>query len=322
MTTGTIDELDWDLARASVRQILEDEDRATLATRLADFGWAELHDLAPGPAVSALFEAAGDLLGPGWLLDLVVAPVLAPDATGSAAVVYPRPGATAAAVVDGGELRIDGIAFDAPDGSAHAIVATRDGQVASGPVPDRHPIRGLDPDLGMSRVHTAIAVGDGMTLEADTDAARREGAIAAGRRALAHQLVAGAEHMLALATEHARTRTQFGQPVGSFQAVAHRLADAEVAVRAARAVLTEAWREPGPRTAVLAKHWAGRAARITARHAQQVLGGLGFTWEHPLHRYVRRSLVLDGLLGSAADLARELGRTLRHDGSLPRLASL
>ena len=49
----------------------------------------------------------------------------------------------------------------------------------------------------------------------------------------------------------------------------------------------------------MAKAVAGRQARTAARHCQQVLAGIGFTTEHPLHHYIRRTLVLDGLLGSA-----------------------
>jgi len=53
-----------------------------------------------------------------------------------------------------------------------------------------------------------------------------------------------------------------------------------------------------------------------------VLGGIGFTAEHPLHRHVRRALVLDGLLGSARELTREAGALLRARGSAPRLVQL
>ena len=73
---------------------------------------------------------------------------------------------------------------------------------------------------------------------------------------------------------------------------------------------------------MLAKAAAGQAALTTARHCQQVLGGIGFTAEHQLHRHVKRSLMLDGLLGSARELTREAGATLRAKGFAPRLAQL
>ena len=73
---------------------------------------------------------------------------------------------------------------------------------------------------------------------------------------------------------------------------------------------------------LLAKAAAGQAALTAARHCQQVLGGIGFTAEHPLHHHVKRSLILDGLLGSARELTREAGKTLRIKGFAPRLAQL
>lgn len=72
----------------------------------------------------------------------------------------------------------------------------------------------------------------------------------------------------------------------------------------------------------MAKAAAGHAALTAARHCQQVLGGIGFTAEHGLHRHVRRALVLDGLLGSARELTREAGLLLRREGCAPRLADL
>ena len=74
--------------------------------------------------------------------------------------------------------------------------------------------------------------------------------------------------------------------------------------------------------AVLAKAAAGQAALTAARHCQQVLGGIGFTAEHGLHRHVRRALVLDGLLGSARELTREAGTLLVKERYAPRLVDL
>ena len=73
---------------------------------------------------------------------------------------------------------------------------------------------------------------------------------------------------------------------------------------------------------LVAKAAAGQAALTAARHCQQVLGGIGFTAEHPLHRHVRRAVVLDGLLGSARQLTPEAGSLLRAEGSAPRLDQL
>jgi hypothetical protein len=144
-------------------------------------------------------------------------------------------------------------------------------------------------------------------------------ALAAGRRALGWWLTGVGRAMLALARSHALDRVQFGRPIASFQAVRHRLAETLVALDGAEATLLAASDEV---SAMLAKAAAGQAALTAARHCQQVLGGIGFTAEHGLHRHVRRALVLDGLLGSARELTREAGLLLRREGCAPRLADL
>jgi hypothetical protein len=143
--------------------------------------------------------------------------------------------------------------------------------------------------------------------------------LAAGRRALGWWLAGTGRAMLGLARAHALDRIQFGRPIASFQAVRHRLADALIALDGAEAALLAAEDDLG---SLLAKAAAGQAALTAARHSQQVLGGIGFTAEHGLHRHVRRALVLDGLLGSALELTREAGALLRAQGSAPRLVHL
>ncbi|MFJ8022638.1 acyl-CoA dehydrogenase family protein [Streptomyces sp. NPDC096311] len=143
--------------------------------------------------------------------------------------------------------------------------------------------------------------------------------LAAGRRALGWWLLGTGRAMLALARSHVLDRTQFGRPLASFQAVRHRLAETLVALDGAEATLVAAEDDLG---CLLAKAAAGQAALTAARHCQQVLGGIGFTAEHDLHRHVRRALVLDGLLGSARELTREAGALIREGRSAPRLAQL
>ncbi|MFJ9896256.1 acyl-CoA dehydrogenase family protein [Streptomyces sp. NPDC091280] len=143
--------------------------------------------------------------------------------------------------------------------------------------------------------------------------------LAAGRVALGWWLLGTGRAMLALARQHAVDRTQFGRPLASFQAVRHRLAETLVALDGAEATLVAGTDELG---ALLAKAATGQAALTAARHCQQVLGGIGFTAEHELHRHVRRAMVLDGLLGSARELTREAGALLRTGRSAPRLVHL
>jgi Acyl-CoA dehydrogenase, C-terminal domain len=143
--------------------------------------------------------------------------------------------------------------------------------------------------------------------------------LAAGRRALGWWLTGTGRAMLSLARSHAVDRVQFGRRIASFQAVRHRLAETLVALEGAEATLLAAEDDLG---SLLAKAAAGQAALVAARHCQQVLGGIGFTAEHGLHRHVRRALVLDGLLGSAVELTREAGAILRAHRSAPRLVHL
>lgn len=178
-------------------------------------------------------------------------------------------------------------------------------------------------------------------------------ALAAGRRAIGWWLLGSGRAMLSLARQHALDRVQFGQPIASFQAVRHKLAETLVALDGAEAVLRAA-SESGPAapaastasaassapaastapgapdapdaeadlSALLAKAAAGQAALLAARHCQQVLAGIGFTAEHELHHHVKRVLVLDGLLGSARELTREAGRRVIAAGTAPRLVDL
>ncbi|MCV7197852.1 acyl-CoA dehydrogenase family protein [Mycobacterium angelicum] len=143
----------------------------------------------------------------------------------------------------------------------------------------------------------------------------------AGRRALGWWLVGTSRAMLSLARRHALDRIQFGRSIASFQAVRHRLAEALVAIEGAEATVAAA-RDADALSCLLAKAAAGQAALSTARHCQQVFGGIGFTAEHQLHHHIKRSLLLDGLLGSARELTREAGTVLRRNGSAPRLVDL
>ncbi len=126
-------------------------------------------------------------------------------------------------------------------------------------------------------------------------------------------------------TWRARTRSSgcsSGAPSSRFQAVRHRLADALVAVEALEACIGAAWDAPGPETAALAKAAAGRTARTVAAHSQQVLAGIGFTTDHPFHRYLKRTLALEGIFGSVDDIVVAVGRQLLATRRAPVLIDL
>ncbi|MEV6699906.1 acyl-CoA dehydrogenase family protein [Streptomyces sp. NPDC051453] len=110
---------------------------------------------------------------------------------------------------------------------------------------------------------------------------------------LAAEAVGAAERALERTVEHVRGREQFGRPIGSFQAVKHRLADVYVQVQAARsAAYYAAWSAgagSGERTGGLALAQALEALRTAASEAVQLHGGIGFTWEHDAHLYLKRA---------------------------------
>ena len=97
----------------------------------------------------------------------------------------------------------------------------------------------------------------------------------------------------------------------------HRLAETYVAIEAADAALDGAWIDGTPFTAALAKAVAGHSAATVRRHCQQVLAGIGFTTEHDLHLFIRRTMVLDGLFGDARTLTAALGAELISARGLP-----
>ncbi|WAU85640.1 acyl-CoA/acyl-ACP dehydrogenase [Streptomyces sp. Qhu-G9] len=119
---------------------------------------------------------------------------------------------------------------------------------------------------------------------------------------LAAEAVGAADRVLERTVEYVRQREQFGRPIGSFQAVKHRLADLYVGVQAARsAAYYAAWAtaEGQERVGGLALAQALEALRVTASEAVQLHGGIGFTWEHEAHLYFKRAAGDELLFGPA-----------------------
>jgi alkylation response protein AidB-like acyl-CoA dehydrogenase len=123
--------------------------------------------------------------------------------------------------------------------------------------------------------------------------------------ALAAEMVGTAQKALDMSVEYAKTRVQFGKPIGSFQAVKHKCVDMMVAVENARSLTYFAcWtvdtKSPEAATAVpMAKAYASDMAKNVTSEAIQVHGGIGFTWEHDMHLYHRRALAGEANLGNA-----------------------
>ena len=120
------------------------------------------------------------------------------------------------------------------------------------------------------------------------------------------------QRVLDLAVQHARTRTQFDRPIGSYQGVSHRLANVYAALALARSLAYRAaWcvavDDPAADEAVSsAAVAAARAAVGGCENAIQAMGGIGFTWDHPLHRYYKRAQWIAGFDGSPARHRAEL----------------
>ncbi|MEU1369755.1 acyl-CoA dehydrogenase family protein [Streptomyces sp. NPDC005803] len=135
--------------------------------------------------------------------------------------------------------------------------------------------------------------------------------------ALAAEQVGVAEQALDMAVEYAKTRHQFGRAIGSFQAVKHLLADVLLEVESARAAAyfallsADGGGDDLPNVAGLAKAFCSDAAVLAASQNIQVHGGIGFTWEHTAHLYLKRAKTSQLLLGDSAHhrelLARRIG---------------
>ncbi|MCO6006471.1 acyl-CoA/acyl-ACP dehydrogenase [Actinoallomurus purpureus] len=122
--------------------------------------------------------------------------------------------------------------------------------------------------------------------------------------ALAAEQVGGAQWCLETAVEYAKTRVQFGRPIGSFQAIKHKLADVLLRVESARSAAYEAARvadhepESLPVYAALAASYCAEAHLHAAGETIQVLGGIGVTWEHDAQLHFKRATASARLFGS------------------------
>jgi alkylation response protein AidB-like acyl-CoA dehydrogenase len=134
--------------------------------------------------------------------------------------------------------------------------------------------------------------------------------------ALSLEAVGIASKALELAVEYAKTREQFGRPIGVYQAVSHRLADTFVETELARSLAYwSAWcvAEADEQVAVAvaaAKAYCGDAAVAACERSIQVHGGIGFTWEHVLHEYYKRALWIQAYGGYAREQRAQIAAWL------------
>ena len=123
---------------------------------------------------------------------------------------------------------------------------------------------------------------------------------------LAAEQMGAAAKCLDLTVEYTKDRVQFGRPIGSFQALKHRMADLYVAVQSARAVVNEAVAEPSPTSAALARVTASEAFSKVGAEAVQMHGGIAITWEHDIQLYFKRAHGSAQLLGPPREYLRRL----------------
>lgn len=313
-----------DLLRVSLRAVLT-ADRAKVAAQLDELGWDDVLADDPAGATRLLFETRGEVLSAADSLGPLLAARLG---LGVGAVALPAglvPDGRSSAT-EGADLVVDGLVLDDVAGTDVAVPVDGPGGLRLGIVAGSKlaadDVEGIDADLGIRRVRARVALGDVRWIEAPGAAGLWDDAVAAGRWALAAELVGVARNVVREAVAYTIDRKQYGRPIGSFQAVQHRLASAHAATVGASHVVAEAAASRRPWDALVAKCLAGRAAEESCTQAQQAYGAIGFTWEHPFHRSLRRTYALDRLLGGWRDLEVEIGRRLRESGEVPRLGSL
>jgi alkylation response protein AidB-like acyl-CoA dehydrogenase len=228
-------------------------------------------------------------------------------------------GITLTATPADGGFRLDGVKTHVVDGhTADVVVVVARSPGSSGedgisffrvpggaPGLERRPLSTLDPTRKQAtltfagvRAEPIGAVGAGARALART--------LDLAAAALANEMVGGAEKLLETTVAYAKTRVQFGRPIGSFQAIKHKCADMLVEVELARSAAMYAAAAAAedsdelPEVAALAKALVSDAYRRAATESIQIHGGIGFTWEHDCHLYFKRARSSEQLLGDPA----------------------
>jgi alkylation response protein AidB-like acyl-CoA dehydrogenase len=197
--------------------------------------------------------------------------------------------------------------------ATHLAVLARDGagqvgvSVVEAGAAAIEPLQAMDPTTPVGRVRLA-APPDAVVIRLDAGSLRR--IMAPVHVAVAAEQLGIGEAALARVVGHVRTRSQFGGPIGRFQAIKHRLADAHTALTGARLAVAHAAGHAGDAGAAeLARVIAADAAMRIAADSIQFHGGMGFSWEMDAHLYLKRALRLQARHGGAARLRKAAGDT-------------
>jgi alkylation response protein AidB-like acyl-CoA dehydrogenase len=230
---------------------------------------------------------------------LVPSPLLGTTLAQLALLAAPEPDAEALEGLAGGSS-IGALVLD-PDyvvngDIADVVVAATDGQLSRWTRFSAQPVLTMDPTRRLARLQPE-----------ETEALGGDPGIAdTAAVLLAAEQIGAAERCLELTVEYAKSRVQFGRPIGSFQALKHRMADLYVAVSAARAVVADACVNPTPANAATARLAATEALSIVAAEGIQLHGGIAITWEHDMHLYFKRAHGSAQLLDAPRELLRRL----------------
>ncbi len=198
----------------------------------------------------------------------------------------------------------------APDRSASLMVEHDCDRWILSEVAEWTPTRSLDPARKAGRATRGAVIAEG----ADT-----HNGLSRVQVLLAAEACGVGRGAIRIASDYARTREQFGKPIGSYQAIGHRLAQATADLEAAWSLtLHAAWAltdapELAVRSAHMAKAAAGDAAVFACEACVQTHGGMGITREADPHLYLKRAFAVDASWGRAADLNRRIGDSLLVD---------
>lgn len=179
---------------------------------------------------------------------------------------------------------------------ADVVIAAQDGQLTRWTDNTVTPATAMDP----TRRLAAVAPGSTAALGADPGLADTAAIL------MAVEQVAAASRCLDLTVAYSKDRVQFGRPIGSFQALKHRMSDLYVKVSAARSIVNDAIADPTPTNASLARYMATEAFNAVAGEAIQMHGGIAITWESDIQFYFKRAHGSAQLLGSSREHLRRL----------------
>jgi alkylation response protein AidB-like acyl-CoA dehydrogenase len=179
---------------------------------------------------------------------------------------------------------------------ADVVVAAADGKLTRWTEFTAHPATSMDPTRRLARLEPDATV----DLGADPGLADTAAIL------LAAEQIGAASRCLDLTVAYTKDRVQFGRPIGSFQALKHRMADLYVKVQSARAVVDEAIADPTPTAAALARVAASEAFTDVAGESIQMHGGIAITWEYDIQLYFKRAHGSAQLLGPPRDHLRRL----------------